>query len=92
MALDKGDGLGVLDSYEQMNSSVKGIRKNLKNPNPKQGIKDALKNVKHLKSRLDKSRADAKKLEKHAKSVIAVLTKNVLPLINKKKKNTAGGS
>ena len=92
MALGKGDGLGVLDSYEQMNSSVKGIRKNLKDPDRKKGIKAALKNVKHLKSRLDKSRADAKKLEKEAKGVIAVLTKTVLPLINKKKKITTGGS
>lgn len=91
MAL-KGDGLGVLDSYEQMNSSVKGIRKNLKNPDRKQGIKDALKNVKHLKSRLDKSRADARKLEREAQGVIAVLTKTVLPLINKKKKSGAGSS
>ena len=81
----KGDGLGVLDSYEEMKSSMRGIRKNLRNPNREQGIKDALKNVDHLQNRLDKSRADAKKLEKQAKGVIDVLTKGVLPLINKKK-------
>src|SRR4029453_18150841 len=86
----KGDGLGVLDSYEEMHSSMRGIRKNLKNPNRELGIKDALRNVKHLENRLGKSRADAKALEKQAKGVIDALTKNVLPLINRKKKNGKG--
>ncbi len=86
----KGDGLGVLDSYEEIDLGLRGIRKALANKDRERGIKDALNNVKDLRGRLAKSIKDAKKLRKEAKAVIDLLNKNVLPLIEEK--GSGGGS
>lgn len=85
MALDKGDGLGVLPSYDEIAFGLRGIRKALRNRDRERGIRDALNNVKDLTRRLNKSRKDARQLRKKTKGLIKELTKKVLPLIEDNK-------
>lgn len=85
MALDKGDGLGVLPSYDEIAFGLTGIRKALRNRDRERGIKDALNNVKDLTKRLNKSRKDARQLQKKTKGLIKELTNKVLPLIEESK-------
>lgn len=81
MALGKGDGLGVLDSYDEIDTRLKGIRTSLRNKDREAGIKDALKNLNDLRIRVRMSRNDGKKLRQKTASIIDELTKQVLPLI-----------
>jgi hypothetical protein len=85
--------LGVLDSYEEIESGLAGMRKALRSTDRERGIKDALNNVRDLETVLRKSRRDADKLQKKTKSIIDDLTNKVLPLIKKqpKKKKRGGG-
>ena len=82
----KGDGLGVLDSYQEIASGLRGIRTNLGNTDRVKGINDALNNVKDLELRLSKSIDDASTLREQTNDIIDVLKKEVLPLIKGKKK------
>jgi hypothetical protein len=84
---DKSDGLGVLDSYQRIELRLSGIRKALRNKNRERGIKDAQNHLKDARKLMSKSVKDAKKLQRQTKGVIEVMTKNLLPLIEKKKKS-----
>ncbi len=84
--------LGVLDSYEDIESGLIGIRKALRDRDQARGIKDALNSVRDLETVLRKSRRDADKLRKKTKAIIDELTNRVLPLIEKKKKSRKGDS
>ena len=96
----KGGELGVLDSYEDIDTEMSGIRKALSGvrkavrsrdrergiKNALRGIADALNNVRDLETALGKGRRDAQKLQKKADAIIEDLQTSVLPLIEKKKK------
>lgn len=81
MAFGKGDGLGVLEAYFEMDLGLRGIRKALRNKDRERGIKDALNLVKDVRIRLQKSKVDAQKLRKETRSIARLLTDTVLPLI-----------
>ena len=73
----------------KLNSSVlKGIKKDLRNPEiESSGIEDALNNVKDLQESFGQEPNGCEKAaDEDTKGVIAVLTKNVLPLIEDNKK------
>jgi hypothetical protein len=83
---DKPEGLGVLDSYEQIELLLSGISRNLRNRDRERGIKDALNILKKVRRHMDKGLRDSKKLRKQANGMIAVLTNNFLPMIEQKKR------
>ena len=84
--LDKPQDLGVLDSFGQIDTGLKAIRKDLRRKkNRAKGIQRALNNVRDLRIHLKTAFKDAKKLDNNVKAIIKLMTDNVLPFIEEPK-------